>query len=92
MAKKKVKKVKEVVETPQEEAVEEVVVEEASVEEGVEEVKKEEQPVVASAPCPDCTVLIDDGGKSEFGGKGGVKPGLINPNTHCPNCEGHGVV
>ena len=50
---------------------------------------KEEAPKVA---CPDCTVLVADGGKSEFSGEGGVKPGLINPNTHCPACEGHGVV
>lgn len=58
--------------------------------------KKVKQPKVKEEPqkvaCPDCTVLIADGGKSEFSGKGGVKAGLINPNTHCPTCEGHGVV
>ena len=43
-------------------------------------------------PCPDCTVLVANGGKSEFTGKGGPKAGLINEHTHCPNCEGHGVV
>ena len=51
------------------------------------------QPVeVVKVSCPDCTVLVADGGKSEFSGKGGSKAGLINENTHCPNCNGRGVV
>lgn len=98
--KKKEYMVDEVAEQPQEEVVEtpseETPVEETSVhgsEVPTEEVKEEEAPVEApKAACPDCTVLVADGGKSEFTGSGGVKPGLINPNTHCPTCEGHGVV
>ena len=43
-------------------------------------------------PCPDCTVLVADGGKSEFGAKGGPKAGLINEHTHCPACNGSGLV
>ena len=55
----------------------------------VKPVKPEEKKLI---PCPDCTVLVADGGKSEFTGKGGPKAGLINENTLCPTCEGHGFV
>lgn len=47
---------------------------------------------MANLPCLDCTILVADGGKSEFTGKGGPKAGLINENTLCPTCEGHGFV
>ena len=47
---------------------------------------------MANLPCLDCTILVADGGKSEFFGKGGPKAGLINENTLCPTCEGHGFV
>ena len=40
----------------------------------------------------DCTVLLADGGKSEFGSKGGPMAGLINEHTHCPACNGSGLV
>mgnify|MGYP001618536573 CR=1 FL=1 len=87
MAKKK-KKVEEAVEPQVEEtpAVEETL--DSSTEADAKELKEE----APKAACPDCTFLAADGGKSEFGVKGGVKAGLINPNTLCPNCEGHGVV
>ena len=86
----KPKPTKKVEETPQEPEVpsEE---EETPAEEAPKDVPTVET-VPSTVPCPDCTVLVADGGKSEFSGKGGVKPGLINPNTHCPTCEGHGTI
>ena len=38
--------------------------------------------------CPDCTVLVADGGKSEFRFP---KAGLLNEKTLCSTCEGHGI-
>ena len=43
--------------------------------------------------CPDCTVSVEHGGKSEFVSRSGViKAGLLNPDTICPRCEGSGQV
>lgn len=63
------------------------------VEEKIEE--KVESPMEEAAPkvaCPDCTVLVADGGLSEFSGKGGPKAGLINEKSLCPFCAGSGLV
>ena len=47
------------------------------------------KPVKApKSACPDCTVLVADGGKSEFRFP---KAGLLNEKTLCSTCEGHGV-
>lgn len=50
--------------------------------------KKIKKVMVMSA-CPDCTVVIADGGKGEFKYP---KAGLINENTSCLNCNGSGIV
>lgn len=42
--------------------------------------------------CPDCTLTVNEGGKSQFTGKGGVKPGLLDEKTICPTCEGRGTI
>ena len=62
-----------------------------------EEVKEPETPSEAASeatkvktPCPDCTKTINEGGKSQFTGKGGVKPGLLDEKTICSACEGKG--
>ena len=61
------------------------------VEEKIEgKVEAAEEAPKEKVACPDCTVLVADGGKSEFSGKGGVKPGLLNEHSLCPMCEGSG--
>lgn len=51
--------------------------------------KPEVAPEVVKVPCPDCNVLIADGGKSEFKFP---KAGLINADNLCPMCAGSGQI
>ena len=65
-------------------------------EESYKEQVDSEEPIVPAEPevsvktsCPDCNVLIADGGKSGFRFP---KPGLIDEKTVCATCDGSGFV